>query len=136
MKKKTFGVAFIMVVSLTLLIAQTNIWTPKLSGEPSGAGGANRLVPADSLPYNETNPPPLRLQDAYPLALNGLGMETNQFYCVSATCLTPVAPASHLGFHGVRAWTFEFFSTNGIQRTVMVYFDKTTWVAKHEGVQF
>jgi hypothetical protein len=61
-----------------------------------------------------TTPPEPPLPQAYQTALQALGARTNTFYCVNATSLSL---SEHLGSS---EWTFEFFSTNGQVRRVIV----------------
>jgi hypothetical protein len=61
-----------------------------------------------------TTPPEPPLPQAYQTALQALGIETNTFYCVNATSLSL---SEHLGS---TEWHFEFFSTNGRVRSVVV----------------
>jgi hypothetical protein len=61
-----------------------------------------------------TTPPEPLLPQAYQTALQALGIETNMFYCVNATSLSL---SEHLGSS---EWHFEFFSTNGQVRRVIV----------------
>jgi hypothetical protein len=61
-----------------------------------------------------TTPPDPPLPLAYQTALQALGTETNTFYCVNATTLSL---SEHLGS---TEWQFDFFSTNGQVRRVIV----------------
>ena len=81
--------------------------------------------------YDPKNRPTLVLPDAYSLALGALGNETNQFYCISASCLNRLENFGGGVLHQMQlGWTFEFSSTNGTQRHVLVYFDKSTAVGR------
>jgi hypothetical protein len=61
-----------------------------------------------------TTPPEPPLPQAYQTALQAMGTETNTFYCVNATSL------SHSEHLGSTEWQFDFFSTNGQVRRVVV----------------
>lgn len=112
MIKKIFSVMLIIAGSLAVLFAQVQL---------------NRLV---QQPYNGKKSPSVDLSEAYNLALAALGKDTNQFYCVRTTCLDqlPGVTSNSGGHGGGDGWTFEFSSTNGIQKQVLVYFDKATWI--------
>jgi hypothetical protein len=79
-------------------------------------------------PYDAKIPPPINLGLAYDKAVLKLGADTNQFHCVSATCLPKLwAHGSSEDPTGTDVgWTFVFLDTNGIQRNVYVYFDKAS----------
>jgi hypothetical protein len=63
-------------------------------------------------------PPRLSLPDAYVCAEAALGTATNQFHCVSASCLISRSPDGE--------WMIMFCNTNGVSKTAFVFFDKTT----------
>lgn len=110
MKAKLTFTFFILTASVTLVISQPI---------------SERIAQG----YYPTTPPPLALQEAYQLALTALGAGTNRFYCVSTTCLKRLPTISNrAGLHDGQGWTFEFSSTNGVQKHVAVYFDKATTI--------
>jgi hypothetical protein len=78
------------------------------------------LVFARLMPYNRKQPPRLPLQDACSLAMTALGTATNQFYCLSAQTMVARSPDGE--------WLFEFTNTNGAEKHVFVFFDKTTQI--------
>lgn len=96
--------------------------------EQNAAWHSADTVPHPLVRYDQKTPPILTLPEAYVLALRGLGTETNQYYCVSATCLAPVPNGSNIGLHGEQGWTFVFSNTNGSQRQALVYFDRATLI--------
>jgi hypothetical protein len=114
--KKTLVWLLLLTAGLTL--AQINNFTPGYSSRPP------------HLPYDKKIPPKIGLDAAYGKAVQALGMATNQFYCVSATCL------DYLGMMGSSrgvseyGWTFVFSNTNGSSTNVYVSFNKdsTVWV--------
>ncbi len=118
------GACLFAVLLLETVALQSSETAP--SSYPQGMD--EKIVPAESLPYNKTNPPALSLADAYALAVSGLGAGTNQYYCISADCLAPMPSVSNFGNHGVKGWTFQFCCTNGVQKHVLVFFDRATWV--------
>jgi hypothetical protein len=65
-------------------------------------------------------PPPLAVTEAYSIVLARLGTTTNQFWCVSASCLDNK-------FGGVTHWNFEFSNTNGVRTNFLVFFDKAVY---------
>lgn len=72
-------------------------------------------------PYDPRTPPPLLLPDAYALAVGHLereGTSTNEFYCLSASCLdyTNVMPG----------WWFTFSNISGQHMDIWVGFDRST----------
>jgi hypothetical protein len=69
--------------------------------------------------------PRLSLPDAYGCATAGLGAATNRFYCISAGCLISQSPDGE--------WLFVFSNTNGVYKSVTVFFDKSTKV--RDGIQ-
>lgn len=103
--KKTIFAIFIMTAGFTM--AQ---WTGVRPNNPPT--------------YNKKSPPPLSLSEAYGLALATLGKDTNQFYCISASCedLFGFPRPSGDG----KGWTFDFSSTNGTEKVVGVSFDRGT----------
>ena len=78
------------------------------------------LAFARRMAWRDTNRPRLALPDAYNCALTALGTATNQFHCVRASCLISRSPYGE--------WMFSFFSTNGLEKTAFVFFDRTTRV--------
>ena len=68
-------------------------------------------------PYDAKMPPPLRIIEAYELALARVGNATNRYYCVTASCLEPTK-------RGLPGWTFCFSNTNGERACVEISFDK------------
>ena len=103
---KTRITLLLMAVAI-ICLAQTNRYSVSGLSAPSNP------------PYDGKIPPPLNLGAAYDKAIQGLGAETNQFHCISATCIPRVFP---YGF----GWTFVFLDTNGIQKNVCVNFDKSS----------
>lgn len=79
------------------------------------AGG---LVFARNQIYNRSLPPRLPLKDALPLAAQALGAATNQFYCLGAQVAIMRSPDGE--------WLFDYAATNGAEKHVFVFFDKTT----------
>jgi hypothetical protein len=58
--------------------------------------------------YNHAVPPKLPLGQAYDIAINSLGQETNQFHCVGASL------AAYFSRDG--EWYFDFSSTNAAEK--------------------
>ena len=118
---------FSSIIITGLVLAQTSNFTPGLR------------VAVSPPPYDRRIPLPLSLDAAHAKALLKLGTATNQFQCISATCL----PRLHT--HGIGperlvnfGWTFEFSDTNGAPMKVDVYFDKsaTTLIERTNYFQF
>ena len=111
-----------MKTTLTLLLMAVAIVCLAQVNRFSGSN----VFPAP--PYDGKIPPPLSLGVAYDKAALKLGAETNQFHCISATCLP------RLWTHGSSedptgtdvGWTFVFLDTNGAPKNVYVYFDKAS----------
>jgi hypothetical protein len=78
------------------------------------------LVLARNLSYNRQRPPRLSLGEAFPLAMHALGADTNQFYCLRANVAIIRSPDGE--------WIFDFENTNGVEKDVDVFFDKTAQV--------
>jgi hypothetical protein len=76
------------------------------------------FVYARTIAWRGSEAPRLALPDAYACAAVALGSATNDYHCVRAMCLTSMSPDGE--------WWLSFFSTNGTQRTAIVFFDKTT----------
>jgi hypothetical protein len=76
-------------------------------------------------PYDGKTPPLLKIDEAYTKVLSALGSETNQYYCVSTTCMEQVPRSDVLGAFD-KGWKFEFSNTNGVHERVLVYFDGAT----------
>jgi hypothetical protein len=74
--------------------------------------------------YDPKTPPPLSLPEAYTLATAHLGVRTNQFYCVKASCLERIQYAG---------WVFGFSSTNGQTAHLIVWFDKNVYEFLRDG---
>ena len=82
---------------------------------------------ASEPPYDWKIPPPLNLGVAYEKAIQGLGADTNQFHCISATCLSRlIGVGSSSESMCNTGWTFVFQNTNGAPKNVYVYFDKAS----------
>ena len=82
----------------------------------------------------ETNTPlPLTVTEAHSLAIANLGLATNHFYCVTASC----GELTNGWFGGwsprVQGWTFSFADTNGRRASVCVSFDKQVSVDDRDG---
>ena len=67
--------------------------------------------------YDPKTVPPLTLPEAYAMAIAHIGKATNQFHCITASCIE----MTNGGFTG---WTFRFSDTNGRRSSVNVFFDK------------
>jgi len=80
------------------------------------------LVFARNLVYSRSQPPRLTLQDAYPLATQALETATNQLYCLDAHVVIMRSPDGE--------WLFDYAATNGAEKHVFVFFDKTTQVVE------
>jgi hypothetical protein len=81
------------------------------------AGG---IALARVIAYDEKKPPRLPLPDAYHLAMQALGTDTNKFHCISAGTLISRSPDGE--------WLFTFCDTAGAKKNVFVFFDKQTRV--------
>ncbi|MGN6554053.1 MAG: hypothetical protein ACTHLW_10070 [Verrucomicrobiota bacterium] len=81
-------------------------------------GLATCAVFARRIFWQPEKPPRLSLPDAYACAVGALGSNTNQYHCVSASCLISRSPDGE--------WMFSFYTTNGASKTAFVFFDKTT----------
>lgn len=80
-------------------------------------------------PFDGKTPPPINIDKAYAKVLSKLGDATNQFYCVSATCLnSPPRNSIGLSVESHQGWIFTFSTTNGASKNVYVYFDKASSV--------
>jgi hypothetical protein len=66
--------------------------------------------------YDPKTRPSLALPEAYALALNQIGPKTNQFHCLTASCIE----MTNNGFTG---WRFTFSNTNGQRVGLSVFFD-------------
>ena len=97
--------AIILVIAGGLLLAQ---------GSWGSYGG---IVTNDPywVPYDQKRSPSMGLSDAYQMALEYVGPATNQFYCVSATCLEKTKA-------DLPGWTFSFCNTNGQRVGIQVQF--------------
>jgi hypothetical protein len=112
--KKQLILPLLIILTARLILAQTNVYSP------------SQFPPQP--PRDGKIPPPLNLGAAYDKAVQKLGTDTNQFHCVSATCL------QWLTRHGSSedptgttvGWTFVFLDTKGVQKNVCVYFDKAS----------
>lgn len=93
---------------------------------------ANRERQTPKSKYDKTSPPLVLMADAHALALRALGAETNQYYCVSATCLNPLPDRINAGSDNA-GWLFEFSNTNGVEKRVAVYFDRVASIVGNEG---
>lgn len=93
---------------------------------------ANRLKQTTKPPYDKSSPPPISIVDAYALALKTLAAETNQYYCVNATCLNPLPDRINTG-DDHDGWLFLFSNTNSIEKRVAVYFDGQATVISRQG---
>ena len=102
MKKALLIVTLISIVT-GLLLAQSIIDGRRVFGRPWS--------------YDPRTNPPLALPEAYSMALAHIGSATNQFHCVSASCI-------EMTNNGWTGWTFAFWNTNGQRGRVNVYFDK------------
>lgn len=105
-------ITILLTITAILCLAQSNNFTLM-----------NTLLPP---PYDGRIPPPVSLGTAYNKAVLALGAATNQFHCVSATCLNHLTSlgSSEGEFHF--GWTFVFLDTNGAPKNVYVYFDKVS----------
>jgi hypothetical protein len=90
---------------------------------------SQHLNPPPPPPFDGKTPPPIKLGEAYKKMLSSLGDTTNQYYCVSATCLNSL-PSVYIGSTGEyhQGWTFTLSSSNGISKNVYIYFDKANTV--------
>jgi hypothetical protein len=68
-------------------------------------------------PFDPKEPPPTSLANAYAAVVTRMGKATNQFHCISATCLERT---------GYRGWTFTFANTNGEMARVQYLFGAKT----------
>ena len=93
-----------LALTVTLIFAQGTI-----------TSGGNRWTPIQS--YDGKTPPPVAMPEAYAIALKRIGVATNRFYCVTASCL-------EITNHGFTGWTFRFSNTNAQRVRVDVFFDK------------
>ena len=100
MKRIMFGI-FASALGIIFLMAQGKV----------SSSGPYPVFP----PYDPRTPPPLSMGEAYALAVAHLGRATNQFYCITASCLQ----TTNDPFTG---WTFSFSNTNGQRGRVNVYF--------------
>ncbi len=86
----------------------------------SALGLASGIVLARNIAYNRRQPPRLPLPEACRLATQALGTATNQFYCLDAHVAIMRSPDGE--------WLFDFAATNGAEKHVFVFFDKTAQV--------
>jgi hypothetical protein len=101
MKRTSF---FVLMVTAGLLLAQSN--------SPSTRSFMGPETVAKTPPRDGKIPPPLNLGAAYDKAMLKLGADTNQFHCVSATCLpwlTHIAGADDVTGSS-SGWTFVFLT--------------------------
>jgi hypothetical protein len=71
--------------------------------------------------YDPKKPLPLPLPEAYVLAVNRMGVATNRFHCVRATCVD-------MDNQWSTGWRFGFSDTNGEGVSVKVFFNKDVWL--------
>jgi hypothetical protein len=67
--------------------------------------------------YDAKSEPPITLAEAHSMALAYIGTNSNNVYCVSASCLEKTG-------YGMAGWTMWFARTNGQRGIVCVSFDK------------
>jgi hypothetical protein len=115
--------AIFALSGMALLFAQTSNTT---KGDTSWYSG--NTAPHHALDYDKKTPPVLSMSDAYILALKKLGADTNRYYCLSATCLISFPLASSSGSNSSQGWAFDFANTNGVEKKILVGFDKLVWV--------
>jgi len=109
--------AFLLILTTGLIFAQPpNNFTPGFTSHPP------------LLPYDGKIPPKLNIDAAYTKAILALGTATNQFHCVSATCLNHLTTFGSSEGEVHYGWTFVFSDTNGNPKNVYVYFDKASTV--------
>ncbi|MGH7952463.1 MAG: hypothetical protein ACREFE_11175 [Limisphaerales bacterium] len=77
--------------------------------------------------YDKTKPPGLPLPVAYNLAITALGVETNQYHCISADITTWFSPNGN--------WYFTFYSTNITMRPKFIAVDFQGRVGFDNGVR-
>jgi hypothetical protein len=65
--------------------------------------------------------PPIGLDKAYNLALAKMGAQTNQFYCLIATCIKSSSKQLTKD-QWSQGWLFGFANTNGVRVNIEVYF--------------
>jgi hypothetical protein len=70
--------------------------------------------------YDKAKKPSLALPVAYQFATSALGVETNEFHCISASIDTT--------FSSDGEWLFTFYSTNSKPKWVSVEFNGNTHV--------
>ena len=70
--------------------------------------------------YDSQKPIPMALPEAYALAVTHVGIATNRFHCIAASCRESTSQWS-------TGWIFEFSDTNGIHAKVKVFFNKDVW---------
>jgi len=117
--KKIF-ILLLMTIAGLIFAQSTNIFSPSYSSS------------VWQQPSDGKIPPLLTLDAAYGKAVLSFGAATNQFHCVSATCLNRLR--GYGGPDGMcdSGWTFVFSDTNGVRKNVYVYFNtmSTVWVEK------
>jgi hypothetical protein len=132
--KKPFIVVLIIVGGVALIVGQPTgafYSGPQLYRNTLETNGSSYFHSQEPL-YDKKTPPNLSLSDAYALALAKLGSDTNQYYCISATCLEDIPVLPNEGMHVQTGWTLDFSNTNGIQKRVFVYFDKAACIDNGE----
>jgi hypothetical protein len=67
--------------------------------------------------------PPLELSQAFPVAVTALGTNAAQYHCVMAC---PMKIQGYYTNHTDGWWSFNFVATNGMHKTVWVFFDDKT----------
>ena len=113
LRTKTLFVVLGLTASAFLVLAQGKVGsgTHRQSAYPS---------------YDPKTRPPVEVGDAYLLAMQHLGLATNSYHCISASCVD----RTNAGFTG---WTFVFASTNGLRGRVNVYFDRQVETVARSG---
>jgi hypothetical protein len=102
---------FLITAALIVTIAAGFV----LAQGPSGSYGGVVANDPFLVPYDQKRPPSMGLSGAYQMAIEYVGPATNQFYCVSASCLEK-------NKSGLPGWTFSFCNTNGQRVGVQVPF--------------
>jgi hypothetical protein len=125
MKKRIYILGIFLTSGLALLLAQSNSVVRDTSWHSRDTHGDFYR------PYDMKNPPAINLSDAYALALNNLSSDTNQFYCSSATCIGNFPIVSTSNINGVQGWAFIFSNTNGVQRKILVGYNKMPYVLRY-----
>lgn len=115
---KTFLIGLLAVAVVTgWLFAQGRVVSSPVAQVPPG------YIPG---PYVGRTPPPVSLQEAYDLALAHIGVASNSFYCIRASCVDS---------NGNRGWTFTFANTNGQRGWLVVYFSKGVSPMSQDGAR-